>query len=211
MDYLFNGILLGLTLSIMIGPIVFVIIEAGIERGFFSGLFAALGIWFSDFLFIIFTYKCISTLIDFQESDTVKFWLGLLGGIILICVGIGSILKTNKEVPSIKPKAFNYPSLPSNLNYFIKGFLVNTINPFTVFFWMSIMAGLTTQNQMYSSNAYFLIFGIMFIVILTDILKAYFAAYLNKRLNLDLINKIRKIAGIALILFGVTLIAQTFI
>lgn len=211
MDYLLNGILLGLTLAIMVGPIVFVIIEAGIERGFFSGLIAALGIWLSDFLFIIFTYKFISTLIDFQESDKVKFWLGLAGGIILIGVGIGSILKTKKEAQSLKPKAYNYPNLPSNLNYFVKGFLVNTINPFTIFFWISVMAGLTTQNQMHTSNAYFLIFGIMIIVILTDILKAYFADYLKKRLNIDLINKVRKIAGLAFILFGIGLIAQIFL
>jgi threonine/homoserine/homoserine lactone efflux protein len=211
MEYLLNGILLGLTLAIMVGPIVFVIIEAGIEKGFFSGLFAALGIWLSDFLFIIFTYTFISNLMDFQESDKVKFWLGLAGGIILIIIGIGTILKTKKLTKSLKPKAYNYPSLPQNLNYFIKGFLVNTINPFTVFFWISVMAGLTTQNQMHTSNAYLLIFGIMVVIILTDILKAYFASYLKKKLNIDFINKIRKIAGLAFILFGVVLIAQIFI
>jgi putative Ca2+/H+ antiporter (TMEM165/GDT1 family) len=73
------------------------------------------------------------------------------------------------------------------------------------------MAGLTTQNQMHTTNAYLLIFGIMVVIILTDMLKAFFASYLKKKLNIDFINKIRKIAGLAFILFGVVLIAQIFI
>lgn len=195
----------------MVGPIVFVIIEAGIEKGFFASLIVTLGIWLSDLLFILVTYNFIAKLIDFQESDQMKFWLGLIGGLILIIVGIGSILKTSTKKEAVLPKPFKYPKLSSSLNYFIKGFLVNTINPFTIFFWISVMAGLSTKNELGTTNGFLLIFGIISTVILTDVLKAYFAGFLKKRLNLTLINRIRNIAGTALILFGVALIVQIFL
>ena len=73
------------------------------------------------------------------------------------------------------------------------------------------MAGLSTKNELGTANGYLLIIGIISVIMITDLLKALFAGYLKKRLNLSFINKIRKIAGIALILFGVILIVQIFI
>ena len=52
MDALGSGILLGLTLSILTGPILFTIIQTSIEEGFRAGITVASGIWISDLLFI---------------------------------------------------------------------------------------------------------------------------------------------------------------
>ena len=193
----------------MVGPIVFVIIEAGIERGFLSGFMAACGIWLSDLLFIGFTYSFITKLIPYQDSVEAKYWLGLAGGIILLIVGIGTLIKASSKKTKLFPKPYIYPNVHPNLNYFVKGFLVNTINPFTVFFWISVMAGLSAKQELDQSNGYFLIAGIMLTLFVTDVLKIYFASYLKKKLSEDFVIKIRRVAGFAFIVFGIVLICST--
>ncbi|MEN9414305.1 MAG: hypothetical protein RLZ62_609, partial [Bacteroidota bacterium] len=49
---LLKGVLLGISLSFMVGPLLFSVVEASIVRGFRAGMAVAAGIWSSDFLFI---------------------------------------------------------------------------------------------------------------------------------------------------------------
>ncbi len=50
---LIQGIFLGISLSFMVGPLLFAILQAGIERGFRAGLAVAGGIWVSDVLYVL--------------------------------------------------------------------------------------------------------------------------------------------------------------
>ena len=88
-----QGILLGFTLSFMIGPLLFAIVEAGLERGFRAGLSVAVGIWLSDVLYVLAVWRGLSAMTALTALPNFKFWAGLLGGCLLIAFGLGSFFK----------------------------------------------------------------------------------------------------------------------
>ena len=56
MEIVLNGIISGIVLAFLIGPVFFTIIQTSIERGFWSGVFVAIGVSFSDALYILVSY-----------------------------------------------------------------------------------------------------------------------------------------------------------
>ena len=53
MDIVINGLLFGLLLCVLIGPVFFALIQNAIEKGFYSGFFMAIGIALSDAFYIV--------------------------------------------------------------------------------------------------------------------------------------------------------------
>jgi len=50
MEAVFNGVIYGLVLAVLVGPVFFTLIQTSIERGFKSGVYVAIGISLSDAL-----------------------------------------------------------------------------------------------------------------------------------------------------------------
>ena len=96
MQYAIEGIVLGLMLTIMLGPILIALIQTSLENGGSAGFAVGLGIWTSDFLIIVASYFALNKIGDIVQGGGFRFWLGLVGGIILITFGIGAIFKKVK-------------------------------------------------------------------------------------------------------------------
>jgi threonine/homoserine/homoserine lactone efflux protein len=92
-----------------------------------------------------------------------------------------------------------------------KGFLVNTLNPFTFFFWGVIAAGKLAESG-FSKNEFFLFFGaILFVIITTDMLKVYLAKVIRKYLKPGNILLVRRISGVAFVIFGIVLMVRVIL
>lgn len=204
---LINGILVGLLLSILLGPLLFSLIQVGIEEGFRAGLSLALGIWISDFLFVFISFRSIRYISQIAETVQFRYILGIGGAIVLFIVGFMSL---KKEIKSL-PVKNNNPTGKSYLKHGITGFLINSLNPFTVFFWISVLGAYTlntvhTQLEVYTFTA-----GILGTIMITDTLKVIMAKKIRGRLSLKNINWVRKISGASLIVFGVVLLVRVLI
>ena len=136
MDMLFDGIKIGLILGFMIGPIFFALVQTSVEEGFRAGAMVALGIWVSDFLFVLAVYFGVSYLADIVNTQSFTLIMGIGGSILLACFGIASLLTIPKGL--LTASLPEYKRSSSYVSLFVKGFLINTINPFTVFFWLGI-------------------------------------------------------------------------
>lgn len=130
MQLIFKGIQAGLVLALLLGPIFFALIQTGVERGIRAGVVLGLGVWVSDFIYIASVYAGLNYITQWTQSERFMLCLGIAGGIILISIGIGTLLS--------KPPDWGQKMIVSTqasyLSLWVKGFLVNTINPFTVFF-----------------------------------------------------------------------------
>lgn len=207
MDLIWEGFKFGLLLTIMVGPIFFAIIQTGVEEGFKAGAIVGLGIWLSDLLYILFVYFSMSFVAELQENRTFILTTGIIGSGILIAIGIGTFLS--------KAPSFAHTSAQSQRTsipkLFTRGFLINTINPFTIFFWFSVMSTMVVNN---SFNVYqlSLFFGtIMATIITTDLTKAYLAKMISTKLTQKHIAMTRKVTGIILVLFGIGILVKVFI
>lgn len=206
MNLIWQGILLGLGLSVLVGPLIFLYLQVGIQFGFRAAFFLGLGAWMSDLMFILIVYFGISFVLHLSGSQGFILWMGIIGGVILIFIGSGLLFHRPKE--QVKEDQ----SLPPDTSLFglwLKGFLINTFNPFAVFFWISIMTGFSSNK--YSGADISVIFaGILGTIIVTDLLKILLARPLKSIMSGNALVFMQKIVGTALVLLGLILVYRVF-
>lgn len=201
-----SGVLLGLGLAILVGPLVFTLIQASLEEGPCAGFAVAAGIWWSDLLFILAVWFGMNTVQQLVSSPWFEPIVGSLGGVILLAVGIGL---WRSPVPELNFSG-NSVSGQSLFRWFRTGFLVNTVNPFTFFFWLSVAGGSALLDQPVQADGW-LYLGIFVTILLTDSAKVILAKLIRHRLRQQHILLLRRVSGIVLIGAGVFLIGRSFL
>lgn len=199
-----EGVVFGMILTIMLGPIFVALTQTGIEKGAKAGITVGLGVWSSDLLVILFSYLFISQVDALVQDEVFKYWMGLVGGFILITFGIVIFLKKTEAIKSGGSfTAKNY------LGFWMKGFLVNTINPFTFIFWLGVISTKVIGVNMNDTQAFVFISAIMLTIMVTDTMKVMGAKAIRTKLESNHIQMISRVAGAALVVFGIVLLYQT--
>lgn len=206
MDYLIKGILLGLVLSYLPGPIFFGLLQVGIERGFRAAISYASGIWICDVIFVFVTYFGVSYLVALTEIKGFHFYSGLVGGGILAASGLGTLLARSAQIDS--SSGVNVEQL-SRVGLFLRGFFFNLFNPGTIIFWLGV-SGQLSANQPSGQQA-ILFFGGMWSALATsDIIKAYLAKQIKNRLTPKILFFVKTIISLILIGIGIFMVIQAF-
>lgn len=201
MQFVIEGLLFGLTLSILLGPIFIAITQSSIEKGYKAGLAVGIGIWVSDLLFIVLTYEFIHRISHIVNGEFFQLSMGIVGGIVLISFGLYTIFSKVKEIARSEiTGARNY------LQFFTKGFLVNTVNPFTFIFWISVISTYVLARDISGWQSFQFLSSILVVIIVTDSIKIFLAQLLRQYLQGVHLLWINRIAGAALAVFGILLI-----
>ncbi len=203
LEYILEGLVLGLTLATLLGPIFVVLINTSMNYGARSGLVVGSGIWVSDLLFILFAYFFIHKIQHYVEDVQFKYWVGNLGGFILITMGIGQFFKK----PDIKKIEFSSKYM-RNLGFFGKGFVVNTLNPFTFVFWFGVIGSKLLQSKHEDHLVMVMCAIILGMIVFTDSIKVIGAKWLSGKLKPDILLYVNKVAGLLLIVGGFLLISK---
>lgn len=199
LEALTQGIVLGVILSFLIGPVFFLLIQTSMKEGMKSAMFLIAGIFLSDVFCILLAYFGISQIF---EDFTVKLYIGMLGGSVMIITGLIALFKKPKihlyDVSTYKKSA---PIL-----LFLKGLLLNTTNPFVFIFWLGTMAEAMPKFKGDSSKI-FAYFSVAMITIFSfDLLKAWSSKQLSEKIQPQRFLVITRISGAAIIVFGIVLI-----
>jgi len=198
-DALVKGIILGLLLSIAVGPILFTIIKQSINNGIKGGLAFIAGVSLSDVSLAIasnFFTELFNTIIERKEL------VGIVGSFFLITVGIYFLffkkVALNEEGKQLmKFRKRDYAKLA------ITGFFMNILNPLIIGFWLTT----STSFADHTLRQRFFIFSIaLALVLFSDIMKVLLANKIRKRLTLKNILLLNRLNGIILIGFGVVLL-----
>lgn len=191
-----EGIACGLILSLMLGPVFFGLLHTSIHKGFSKALIYASGVAFSDAFFIVITYFGIA---GFMDDPSFRKVLMVIGGLIMITFGLYYIFKKASDTIELKPDK----KVINKKNIWLKGFLLNAINPSVFIFWIGIVSytGITYQNDrlfifLFFSSCILTVFG-------TDALKAYIANKIKIFFTNRILNKMNKVLGIAILTWGV--------
>lgn len=198
MDAIWNGFLFGLLLSVLIGPVFFALIQNSIEKGFKAGIFMAVGIALSDSFYIFITYFGISKL---TENPDFNMWLGGIGGLIMLGFGLVYMFK---PVP-VKGARQAHEENGQWFQQIIKGFFLNGVNPFVLFFWIGIMSKISIDFQFSQNQAVVFFVSLIATVLTTDVLKSYFAMKLSEIVTPRFMKIMNRVVGVALILFSLRL------
>jgi len=196
---LLQGILLGFTLAIFIGPAFFTLLQTSIHRGFRSALLLAVGILLSDTSLIILTYLGATRIIDKPEN---QFAFGFVGGIILIIIGFVTF---TRKVHIDEDKNEIFSKKPGPLSYIIKGFFLNIANPFIWIFWMGVMGFVTSNFEPSDKNIFIFYIGTLSTVFITDLIKSFVANKIKQFLKPQIMTIINRLVGLILVAFGIIL------
>ncbi len=202
-----EGVMMGMFLALLIGPVFFSLLRTSLNKGFAWGAMFAIGIALSDIIYIVITYTGISQLIN---NENFKQGLGLIGGAIMIIFGLAYILKKSKTSSS----ETEIPDAKDKMLYILKGMGMNAISPAVPFFWIGVVGFVTLEAKLKGSEVMVFYIFVITTTFLTDLSKAYLANKLSHIINDKFIHKLNIAAGIGLLIFGVKLlyeVARNFI
>lgn len=208
-DVVLKGLAIGLLLIFSVGPVIFTTIKQSINHGKRGGFSFIAGVWLSDIIWVILSNgfsEAIKVLLDF------KIPIGIAGCCFLIGMGVYfAFLK------KIEPRRLQEPAeiagdemtpAGKRTNYFTifsSGFIINTLNPAVISFWVLMAASLAS---VYSLHDRVIIFSTcLAITILADIGKVLGAGYIGKRLSDRVILLINRISGLLYLVFGIVILA----
>ena len=224
MNSLIEGIFLGLTLSIMVGPLLIALVSTSLEHGVRAGLFVGLGVWISDVICFSAAYFGIAELMSVIENPNFELIVGIGGGIVLMFFGLGLILGARSKMKSAKEVTVSALMVEDGdeinevdtlvleedkkhpISHIIKGVLINSVNPFTILFWAGTASTVLVGKS--SQDAFLFFLGIMLTLVTLDSAKVFMADKIKHRIESGFIVKFGLVAGGALIFFGIVMLIR---
>lgn len=189
--YLLEGLFLGFASLLLVGPVVFVLINASVQNGIKSGIAVALGIIFGDIIYTIACYQSLAFIIKNEAFLTISSYVGF---IILFSLGV---LYAFKKQVVFEQKDYQLPK--NYLSNFLKGFSVNFINPFVLSVWLLVVKYAKTSHAEHSVTFLIAVLSGIFII---DLVKVFLSKKLVGFISSEKLQLFYKISGIIMILFS---------
>jgi threonine/homoserine/homoserine lactone efflux protein len=193
-----KGLGLGLLLSVSVGPVVFTIIKLSLRSGHKAGFAFAAGVSASDIFLVLagnMAAELVRVALHFENT------IGLVGAGILFIMGAWSFF-FRKD-----PKMDNSP-LDKSLRkrdmakYGMQGFLVNTLNPGAIFFWLTTC---TAFAYLPFKERTILFSSCLFVVVTADMLKVVLSGQLRNWLTPHTLHIINRVSALILMGFGIVI------
>ncbi len=201
MDIIIKGILSGIVLALLVGPVFFTLLQTSIERGFISGVFVAIGISLCDSVYILISYLGLS---QFLATNNFRHYMAYGGGVILLLFGLYYLLIKSKKLAQYDPQKIESAS---GFRLAAKGFIINGLSPMVLFFWLATVSVATTQLGYDTNKKVFIFFGsIVLTVFTTDVVKAKLADKLRVLVTPRVIRIMNIVLGVVMIIFAGKLI-----
>ena len=193
--YLLKGIIVGLAVSIPVGPIGIICIRKTIQEGRLAGFISGIGAALADTCYGVIAALGVSAISSFLITQA--FWLKLLGGSFLLILGIKLFFTKVGEGSTTKVKKGYF-------NNFLTTFLLTITNPTTVIAFLAIFAaiGLGDSYSTLNSSTY-LVMGVFFgsaswWLILSSTVNLFQSKFTPKRMV-----RLNKFSGVLIFSFGV--------
>ncbi len=207
MEIVIKGIISGVVLALLIGPVFFTIVQTSIERGFWSGIFVALGVSLSDSFYIALSYLGIY---QFFDQGNFREYLAYFGGGFLLLLGAYYLLVKSRKLAQPDPEKVH---TRSPVRLILKGFIINGLSPMVLIFWLGTVGIATTELGYDTPGKIIPYFAtIVLTVFATDVIKAKLADRLRLVLTPVFIRTMNIVLGIVFVIFGgrLILVADSF-
>ncbi|MBS1597112.1 MAG: LysE family transporter [Bacteroidetes bacterium] len=200
-EAILKGLALGFVLVLSVGPIIFTIIKQSLNNGHRGGFSFVAGVWFSDIILVVLSNvftELVEQLLEYKKM------IAYAGSVFLLIMGIYFVFF--KKVHLTTDASGNAITFRKRemLKIFASGFLINTLNPGVIIFWLG---NATVLSLTHTLKQRIIIFSVCLLVnMAADAGKVLMAGKLRKRLTLHNLSIINKISGIILIGFGIALL-----
>lgn len=199
-----DGILLGLIISVLVGPVFLLLIQTSITYGFRAALVLEIGIVASDITYILLASYGIG---KFMTNAAFQYWMGMLGGLVVMSFGVFTLF-SKKNPLNEQPKLLKTRSA---FGLIAKSFVLNVTNPSVVIFWFTTVALAFSKYSGDKVQVSWHFAACVFTVFIIDLIKAYFAKKARNVLQPGAYKYVKYTTGFLLVLFGILILYKTFL
>jgi threonine/homoserine/homoserine lactone efflux protein len=204
LEILLKGIILGLTVSMPLGPIGIILINRTIKRGMLSGFFSGLGLATADTLLALLAALGYTVILGFINEE--RFIISIIAGLIII--GIGLKIYLSNPVKDIRNREKVNKSLWRD---YYSVFVLSISNPYTIFIFVAFFSGVHIGGNVKPELVpFFLIPGVLLGTITWWFFLSYFVSRFKKNIRLRVIVRVNKVAGIVVIVIGIIVLLSVF-
>jgi threonine/homoserine/homoserine lactone efflux protein len=191
---LLDGIIVGFSASVPLGPIGVLCIQRTLNRGRLAGFVSGLGAAMSDTIYAIVAGFSLSLVLDVIEAQ--MFWLQLAGAIILIVMGV-KIFLTNPAIQLRRQKNKN----TSLIQDFVSTFIITITNPLAIFLFIAAFSVVGGEKQF--DMQLMLVSGVFIGAASWWLTLTSLVGLFRKKINLRRLYWINKIAGSTIVILVV--------
>jgi threonine/homoserine/homoserine lactone efflux protein len=200
-EAVWKGLALGFILALSVGPIIFTIIKQSLNNGHKGGFSFVAGVWVSDIILVVISNlatEMVQQLLNHQKA------IGIGGSAFLAGMGVYFVFFKKVHFAANAEGSTSRFRKRDMARIFASGFLINTLNPNVLIFWL---ANATLFSTTHTLQERFVIFAVCLLVnMAADTGKVMMAGKLRSKLTLRTLTIINKISGIILIGFGIALL-----
>ena len=197
LDTIYKGIIIGLFISVPLGPIGMLCIQRTLNRGQKYGIITGLGATASDLLYTIISLFFLSFVLDFIEQY--RMAIQITGSLILVIFGY-FIFNSH---PSAQPKPSESRQF-TMFGDFITSFGLTLSNPLVLFVLIAIFAKFEfITNKSTLAEISIGIISILSGALLWWSILTFLVSRFRMKLNLKGLRTLNKITGVIIVLIGI--------
>lgn len=140
LEILLKGIILGLTVSMPLGPIGIILINRTIKRGMLSGFFSGLGMATADTMLALLAGIGFTVIVSFINKE--RYIISIIAGLIILGVGLKVYL--SNPIRDIRNREKSEKSLWRD---YYSVFVLSISNPYTIFIFVAFFSGVHVSGN----------------------------------------------------------------
>ena len=194
LQYFIDGMIIGFSASVPLGPIGVLCIQRTLNKGRISGFISGMGAAFSDTIYAVVAGFSLSFIISFIEKQLM--YIQIFGALLLIVLGV-NIFYSNPAVQLRKQRKGK-----GNLfQDFISTFFITISNPLAIFLFLAFFAGFgAVKPGDDASNHFILIGGVLSGASLWWFVLSSLINLFRSKINLRRLWWLNKITGAAIVI-----------
>jgi threonine/homoserine/homoserine lactone efflux protein len=197
-----QGIVLGFSIAAPVGPIGVLCIRRTLQNGFKSGVASGFGAASTDALYGTIAAAGLTLAADFLVRQQV--WLGILGGMFLLYLGVSTFRSSPPETSSEVSK-------PSKLSGdYMSTLLLTLSNPITVFSFIALFGGLSAKSD-FRVSAFLLVVGVFSGSAIWWLALSAGVSIFRKKFSPIVMQWVNRAAGLVILAFSVVMLWRALV
>jgi len=202
--YVLRGLLVGIAVSIPLGPIGVLVVQRTLTRGKMAGFFSGVGAALSDLFYALVAGYGFSLIIGFIEKHQMSLQVG--GGAVLLAFGLYIFLQNPiRQIRAPRRR---------NVNYWqdvVSTFFLTVSNPLALFTFLIIFASFDVFVEAQAENLiYYVLVGVFAGAILWWLHLTLLVGLFRRYFNIRRLWWINKISGVTIAIIAGGIIIQAF-
>lgn len=196
LQYIIKGILIGLMVSVPLGPIGVLIIQKTINKGQLAGFISGFGAAVADTVYATIAAFGLGFVLNFIKAQ--EFYLQIIGSLLMIFLGM-KIYFTN-PIKQLRSKKSGKKNLFAD---FLSVFFLTASNPIAVFVFVAIFAGTSVFGPTPTVLIeIFIVLGVLLGASMWWFSLSFLINLFRKKFRLKQLFWINKISGLLIFLLG---------